>query len=201
MDRSGFDLTFQKWFMSFPSENNYKTDLKFCQPWFATMKMFHSRSFKTAFVYRRFLPFYLTEQLICILYQNTLWKKESMKELCKNHLKIFLIKLCGILHARRKDHFCFYKYFTNQTFTFINSKVVYVKKHLAYQVYHLEKTKFLLSLNVLYRGQTIKLAIGTMAEPLHTWLKGVFRNLSTQNAIRVYLKETDKENGPKPHTV
>ena len=86
-----------------------------------------------------------------------------MKELCKNHLKIFLITLCGILHARRKDHFCFYKYFTNQTFTFINSKVVYVKKHLTYQV-----IKFLLSLNVLYRGQTIKLAVGTMAEPLHT---------------------------------
>ena len=109
--------------------------------------------------------------------------------------------LCGILHARRKDHFCFYKYFTNQTFTFINSKVVYVKKHLAYQVYHLEKTKFLLSLNVLYRNQTINFAVETMAEPLHTSLKGVFRNLRTLNAIRVCLKETDEENGPKPHTV
>ena len=91
-----------------------------------------------------------------------------MKELCKNHLKIFLIKLCGILHARRKDHFCFYKYFTNQIFTFINSKVVFVKNHLTYQIYHLEKTKFLRALDVLYRGQTIKLAVGTMAEPLHT---------------------------------
>ena len=59
----------------------------------------------------------------------------------------------------------------------------------------------LLLLNVLYRGQTIKLAVGTMAETLHTLLKGVFRNLSTQNVIWVYLKETDKENGPKPHTV
>ena len=156
----------------------------------ATMKMFHSRSLKTV------------SKCISYLFPwKLLWKKDSMKELRKNHLKIFLIKLCGILHARRKDHFCFYKYFTNQTFTFINSKVVYVKKHLAYQVYHLEKTKFLLSLNVLYRGQTIKLAVGTMAEPLHTWLKGVFRNLSTQNAIRVYLNETDKENGPKFHTV
>ena len=91
-----------------------------------------------------------------------------MKELCKNYLKIFVIKLRGILHACRKDHFCFYKYFTNQTFTFINSKVVYVKKHLAYQVYHLEETKFLIPLNVLYRDQTIKLAVGTIAEPLHT---------------------------------
>ena len=105
--------------------------------------------------------------------------------------------LCVILHARRKDHFCFYKYFTSQTFTFINSKAVYVKKHLTYQVYHLEKTKFILPLNVLYRGQTIKLAVGTMAEPLHTWLKGVFRNLSSQNSIRVYLKETIKKMGQK----
>ena len=166
----------------------------------ATMTMFHSRSLKTAFKGISYI-FILWNNLFLSCTRILLWKKDSMKELCKNHLKIFLIKLCGILHARRKDHFCFYKYFTNQTFTFINSKVVYVKKHLAYQVYHLEKTKFLLSLNVLYRGQTIKLAVGTMAEPLHTWLKGVFRNLSTQNAIRVYLKETDKENGPKPHTV
>ena len=105
--------------------------------------------------------------------------------------------LCRILHARRKNHFCFYRYFTSQTFTFINSTAVYVKKHLTYQVYHLEKAKFLLSLNVLYRGQTIKLAVGTMADPLHTWLKGVFRNLSTQNAIRVYLKETIKKMGRK----
>ena len=60
------------------------------------------------------------------------------------------------------------KTFQIKLFTFINSKVIYVKKNLAYHVYHLEKTKFLLSLNVLYRGQTIKLTVGTMAEPLHT---------------------------------
>ena len=57
-------------------------------------------------------------------------KKDFMEELCKNNLKIFLIKLCRILHARIKDNFCFYEDFTNQTFTFISSKVVYVKKHL-----------------------------------------------------------------------
>ena len=72
------------------------------------------------------------------------------------------------MHTERIISILFYKYFTNQTFTFINSKVVYVKKHLACEVHHLEKIKFLLSLNVLYRGQTIKLAVGTMAEPLHT---------------------------------
>ena len=159
----------------------------------AAMRIFHSRSLKTAFKGISYL-FILWNNLFVSCTRILLWKKDSMKELCKNHLKIFLIKLCRNLHARRKNHFCFYKYFTNQTFTFINSKIVYVKKHLAYQVYHL-------SLNVLYRGQTIKLAAATMAEPLHTWLKGIFRNLSTQNAIRVHFKETDKENGPKPHTV
>ena len=41
--------------------------------------------------------------------------------------------------------------------------------------------------------------MGTMAEPLHTWLKGVFRNLRTQNAIWVYLKKRVKVNGPKSH--
>ena len=40
-----------------------------------------------------------------------------------------------------------------------------------------------------------------MAEPLHTWLKGVFRNLSTQNAIWVYLKKRVKVNGPKSHYI
>ena len=156
----------------------------------ATMKMFHSRSLKTV---SKCISYLFTWKL--------LWKKDSMKELRKNHLKIFLINLCGILHARRKDHFWFYKYFTNQTFTFINSKVVYVKKHLAYQVYHLDKTKFLLPLNVLYRHQTIKLAVGTMAEPLRTWLKGAFRNLSTQNAISVYSKETWRKRAKTSHSL
>ena len=133
----------------------------------ATMKMFHSRSLKTDFKGISYL-FILWNNLFASCTRILLWKEDSMKELSKNDLKIFLIKLCRNLHARRKDHFCFYIYFTNQTFTFINSKVVYVKKHLAYQVYQHDETKFLLSLNVLYRGKTIKLAVGTMAEPLHT---------------------------------
>ena len=29
---TGFDLIFQKWFVSFPNKNNGKTDLKFCAP-------------------------------------------------------------------------------------------------------------------------------------------------------------------------
>ena len=31
--------------------------------------------------------------------------------------------------------------------------------------------------SILSPGQTIKIAVGAMAEPLHTWLKNVFRNL------------------------
>ena len=94
------------------------------------MKMFHSWSPKVAFKAISYL-FILMEQLICILYQKTFMKKKDFMEgLCKNDLKIFLIKLCRILHARRKDNFCFYEDFTNQTFTFISSKVVYVKKNL-----------------------------------------------------------------------
>ena len=134
----------------------------------AKMKIFHFRSPKTAFftflsyetTYLYLVPVYFYERKIlwknCLISWNNLFvsctrillgKKGSMKELRKNHLKIFLIKLCRILHARRKDHFCFYKYFINQTFIFINSKVVYVKKHLAHEVYHLEEIKFLLPLN------------------------------------------------------
>ena len=28
----GFDLTFEKWFLSFPNKNNCTTDHKFCTP-------------------------------------------------------------------------------------------------------------------------------------------------------------------------
>ena len=67
----------------------------------------------------------------------------------------------------------------NQSSTFISSKVFYFKKHPAYQVQHSEKTKFLLALKVPYCCQTIKVAVGTMAEPLHSRSKEIFRNLRT----------------------
>ena len=138
MDRAGFDLTFQKWFVSFPSENNYKTDLKCCPPWLRDNEMFHSRSPKTVFNGISYL-FILWNNLFVSCTRIFLWKNDSMKELCKNHLKIFLIKLCGILHGCRRDHFCFYKYFTNQTFTFIKSKVVYFENHLVIKYFTLKK--------------------------------------------------------------
>ena len=42
-----------------------------------------------------------------------------------------------------------------------------------------------------------KLAVGTMAETLHTWLKDVFRNHSIQTDIWLYLKRTVKVMGQR----
>ena len=65
------------------------------------------------------------------MYQKTFMKKNCIKELWKNHFKMFL----NYAEFRiKKDNLCFYKTFTNQIFPFISSKVVYFKKHLAYQV-------------------------------------------------------------------
>ena len=80
------------------------------------------------------------------------------------------------IHAL-KGHFCFYKNSAIQTFPFISRKVVYLKKHLAYQVWQISKRKFKLLLNVPYPWQTIKLEVGEMVEPLHTSLKDVLKNL------------------------
>ena len=52
---------------------------------------------------------------------------------------------------------------------------------------------FSLPLNVLYCQQIIKLAVGTMVVSLHTLLKDVLRNLSTETAAWVYLKRQSKE--------
>ena len=56
-----------------------------------------------------------------------------MQELRKNHLKIFLIELYGIPHTYRKRIIStFMKTLQIKLLgTFINSKVVYFKKHLA----------------------------------------------------------------------
>ena len=62
--------------------------------------------------------------------------------------------------------------------------------------------KFPLPLNVLCHCQTIKFALGTMAESLHTWFKDVFRDHSIQAAIWVYLKrQLNKWAKGKLHTI
>ena len=53
---TGFDLTFKKWFLSFPNKNNHKTDHKFCTPWLVDEENFEIHQ-------------------ICILYWKT-YKKE-----------------------------------------------------------------------------------------------------------------------------
>ena len=73
-----------------------------------------------------------------------------LKNFVKTHLKIFFTKLYGIPHTRRKDRLCFHKNSTNQIFIFINSKAVYFKKHLTYQVEQPWETKFPLPLNIPY---------------------------------------------------
>ena len=102
---SGFDLTFQKWFVSFPNENNSKTDLKFCTPWSLDEENFEIHQ-------------------ICNLLKKTFIRKNCIKQLCKESFEKNYVKFN--IHAE-KDHICFYKTSTNQTFTFISSKVVYCK--------------------------------------------------------------------------
>ena len=57
-------------------------------------------------------------------------KQNYNKELCKNHFKM---KYAEFHIHTQKDHLCFSKNSPNQTFL-ISSKVVYFKKHLAYQL-------------------------------------------------------------------
>ena len=64
-----------------------------------------------------------------------------------------------------KAHLCFYKNSRIQSFAFIRSKLVYFKKHLSYHVYDQQESKFALPLNVSYRRQTIKFAVGAITEP------------------------------------
>ena len=84
-------------------------------------KIFHSRSPKTT-SNDIFLPFYLNEK--------TFIKKNCIKKLEKNHLKISLIIYVELHIYTEKDHLCFYKNSGNQTFTFISSKLVYFSKHV-----------------------------------------------------------------------
>ena len=84
-----FDLTFEKWFVSFPNKNNRETYLKCRPPWLGDKENF----FKMVLNNSIFVPFYSTEKhQICILYQKTF----VLKDCVKNHLKVFLIKLSSI---------------------------------------------------------------------------------------------------------
>ena len=68
---TGFDLTFQKWFVSFPNEINSKTDLECLLHWLRDETNFHSKLSKLA-LNGIFYFFILRKNYqICILYHKT----------------------------------------------------------------------------------------------------------------------------------
>ena len=122
----------------FSNENNCaKLILNTAHHGWVQKKIFHSRLSKTAFN-RIFSPFYRTEKLqICILYQTTFIRKDCFKY-CKKSLKIFSIKLCGILHMRRKLSLLRQKIYksslSNFYFCHQQSSSLF-EKHLAYSTF------------------------------------------------------------------
>ena len=72
-------------------------------------------------------------------------KQPVLKKCVKNHLKIFLILLCRILHTCRERLSLLLHL---NLFSFITSNVAYFKKHIACQVQHPQETKFPLLLNL-----------------------------------------------------
>ena len=117
--------------------------------------------------YGIFLAIFLTKNhQICMLYQET-FIIIVLKNSVKSHLKIFVNNVVISIHVE-KNHLCLYKISANQTFTFISSKVVYFKKHFAYQVQHLQGMKFPLQLHIPYKCQAISVPAGVMVEPFHT---------------------------------
>ena len=116
------------------------------------------------------------------------WKTSDSHLILQDfHKKMILLRNCVKNHHsisyvespifEETDHLCFYKNLANQAVSFISSQIVYFRKHLAYQVQDPWETKFLLPLNAPYHRQTIKLVVGTIAEPIHSLLKDVFRKL------------------------
>ena len=70
---AGFDLSFEKWFMSFFNKDNHgKPILNTAHHGWVMNKIFHTR------------------------------KKGLLKYFLKSHLKIFLLKLCRVWHTCRK---------------------------------------------------------------------------------------------------
>ena len=114
MQGSGFNLTFQKWFVSLPNEINSKTDLEYHSPWFRDKKYLHSRLPKL--VLNSIFTFFISQKKNIRLASCTRSFKQTVSKNCvKNHLKIFVIRSWGILHKHRKIYTCFYKNPTIQT--------------------------------------------------------------------------------------
>ena len=72
------------------------------------IKYFHSRLPKL--VLNSIFDFlYLTEKHLHLAPEALNEKQTVSKNCVKNHLKIFVIKSCRILHKQRKIYLCFYK--------------------------------------------------------------------------------------------
>ena len=82
--------------MSFPTKVTPKLIANVAHHTWVMIKMFHSILPETALLNDFFNLFILLKNIRFVSY---------MKELCKNHLEIFLIKLSGIPHTRRKGTF------------------------------------------------------------------------------------------------
>ena len=92
------NLTFQKWFVSFPNENNSKADLNVAYHSLETKKIFHSRLSELAL--NNFLPFYRHFYLLCLKCWN--FKKVQNQIFCIIFFpKIFrnwkLLKTCVLV--------------------------------------------------------------------------------------------------------
>ena len=110
--------------MSFLNKNNRETEFKCCPAWLGDEDIFQSSLPKIALNRFFFLPFYLPlkEQRsdLHLMPEGFYKKRVVLENRMKSHLKMFLIKLSGILHTQtEKDYICFYKNSENQTFTFI----------------------------------------------------------------------------------
>ena len=120
-----FDLTFQKWFVSFPNVNNCKTDLKCRPPCLDKKKIFHSKLPKTALDIISFtsLSYWWKASDWHLILEN-FYKKNVLKNCTKNQFKINYVEFH--IHAEM-NHLLFYWNCTNQTFTFFSSTVVYLR--------------------------------------------------------------------------
>ena len=67
-----------------------------------TMKMFQSRSPKTTLnsIFFPFLSYWKTD--LHLVPEDFYEKNNCMEELCENHSKIFLLRLCGIPYIHKK---------------------------------------------------------------------------------------------------
>ena len=84
--------------MSLPNKNKHKVIVNVALHNWVTKKFLHSRLPKTA-LNSIFSPFYLTKKHI-----EDFYKKNCIKELCKNHLKMTLLNYVEFHIHAEKDH-------------------------------------------------------------------------------------------------